>query len=72
VTVFVSAPERIPAAYARYLRTRFGEAFGLVGVPLRLRFRARRDLAALDASRGSAGRRRPSSRRSAGARARPR
>ena len=43
VTVFTSAPARVPAAYARYLRTRFGEAFGLVGVPLRVRFRGRRD-----------------------------
>jgi GTP-binding protein len=43
VTVFTSAPARVPAAYARYLRTRFVEAFGLVGVPLRVRFRSRRD-----------------------------
>jgi GTP-binding protein len=43
VTVFASAPARIPAAYQRYLRSRFSEAFGLVGVPLRVRFRARRE-----------------------------
>ena len=43
VTVFASAPSRIPTAYQRFLRTRFVEAFGLVGVPLRVRFRARRD-----------------------------
>ena len=43
VTVFASAPERVPEAYTRYLRTRFGEAFGLVGVPLRVRLRPRRE-----------------------------
>jgi len=73
VTVFASAPARVPPAYARYLRTRFGEAFGLVGVPLRVRFRARRDAAALTAPRGSGARgRRSSPPRSAAARARRR
>ena len=73
VTVFASAPERVPAAYARYLRTRFGEAFGLVGVPLRVRFRARRDVAAVNRPRDSGARgRRSSQPRSAGARARRR
>jgi len=72
VTVFASAPSRLPAAYERYLRTRFVEAFGLVGVPLRVRFRARRD-APVTAPRGSGARARRSSRpRSAGVRARPR
>ncbi len=72
VTVFASAPARIPAAYARFLRTRVVEAFGLVGVPLRVRFRARRD-APVSAPRGSGGpRRRSSPPRSAGARARRR
>jgi GTP-binding protein len=73
VTVFASAPERVPAAYARYLRTRFGEAFGLVGVPLRVRFRARRDVAAINRRRDSGAPDRRSSRpRSAGARGRRR
>jgi GTP-binding protein len=72
VTVFASAPARVPAAYARFLRTRFVEAFGLVGVPLRVRFRARRQ-APVSAPHGSGARARRSSRpRSAGARARPR
>lgn len=72
VTVFASAPSRIPAAYQRFLRTRFVEAFGLVGVPLRVRFRARRD-APVSAPRGSGARGRRSSRpKSAGARARAR
>jgi GTP-binding protein len=37
VTVFGNAPT-VPRAYARYLEARLGDAFGLVGVPLRLRF----------------------------------
>ena len=41
VTVFASAPTRVPPAYARYLTNRLTQAFGLAGVPLRLRFRAR-------------------------------
>ena len=41
VVVFASAPEQVPPAYARYLATRLAGAFGLVGVPLRLSFRAR-------------------------------
>jgi GTPase len=73
VTLFASAPERVPAGYARYLRTRFSEAFGLVGVPLRVRFRPRRETASLTPPRGSGGRAPRSSRpRSAGARARHR
>ncbi len=72
VTVFASAPSRIPVAYQRYLRTRFAEAFGVVGVPLRVRFRARRE-APVSAPRGSGASGRRSSRpRSAAARARRR
>jgi GTP-binding protein len=41
VTVFASAPEAIPPAYARYLAAQLSERFGLVGVPIRLHFRAR-------------------------------
>jgi GTP-binding protein len=57
VTVFASAPARIPDAYRRYLRTRFSEAFGLLGVPLRVRFRARRDEAVSGPRSGARGRR---------------
>jgi GTP-binding protein len=72
VTVFASAPARIPTAYERYLRTRFAEAFGLIGVPLRVRFRARRE-APVSLPRGSGARgRRSSPPRSAAARARRR
>jgi len=42
VTVFTNAPEAVPAAYARYLAGQLVARFCLVGVPLRLRFRARR------------------------------
>jgi GTPase len=42
VTIFTSAPGRVPAEYARYLERRFRDAFAIVGVPLRLRFRPRR------------------------------
>jgi GTP-binding protein len=38
VTVFGSAADAVPPAYVRYLTGRLGAAFGLVGVPLRLRF----------------------------------
>jgi GTP-binding protein len=41
VTVFANAPARIPPAYARYVNARLARAFGLVGVPLRMGFRAR-------------------------------
>jgi GTP-binding protein len=72
VTVFASAPARLQAAYQRYLRSRFSEAFGLVGVPLRVRFRGRRD-AAVSVQRGSDARARRSARPSSGARrSRPR
>ena len=42
VTVFASLPAAIRPAYARYLTARLAAAFGIVGVPLRLVFRARR------------------------------
>jgi GTP-binding protein len=66
ITVFASAPGSIPAAYTRYLAKRLADAFGLVGVPLRLRYRARRISESAAASarprRGSGGRSRRSSR----------
>ena len=71
VTVFASAPARVPEAYRRYLRTRFDEAFGLVGVPLRVRFRARREEAVTAPRTGGRGRR-SSPPRSAAARGRRR
>jgi GTP-binding protein len=43
VTVFANAPAAVPTAYARHLTARISAAFGLVGVPLRVRFRARRE-----------------------------
>jgi GTP-binding protein len=43
VTVFASAPAKIPPAYVRYLQSRFAEAFGVVGVPLKVTLRARRE-----------------------------
>ena len=42
VTVFVSDPGDVPAAYRRYLANRFSEAFGLAGVALRVTCRRRR------------------------------
>ncbi len=71
VSVFASAPAGIPVAYQRYLRTRFVEAFDLVGVPLRVRFRARRAAAVTGPRTGGRGRR-SSQPRSAGARDRRR
>jgi len=71
VTVFSSAPARVPEAYRRYLRTRFNEAFHLVGVPLRVRFRARREEAVTAPRTGGRGRR-SSPPRSAAARGRRR
>ena len=41
VTVFASAPQDVSTSYARYLTGRLAQAFRLVGVPLRLVFRAR-------------------------------
>ena len=42
ITIFCSMADAIPAAYERYLENRLRAAFDLEGVPLRLRFRARR------------------------------
>jgi GTP-binding protein len=42
ITIFCSLADSIPAAYQRYLENRLRAAFELEGVPLRLRFRARR------------------------------
>jgi GTP-binding protein len=39
VTIFANAPERVQAAYARYLGNALRRAFDLRGVPLRLQFR---------------------------------
>ena len=41
VTIFASHPQRIAPGYERYLTNQLRAAFGLVGTPLRLRFRAR-------------------------------
>jgi len=54
VAVFTSRPDLVPPAYARYLSTRFADAFGLAGVPLRLQFRARRAPASGGRRRGGA------------------
>ena len=53
VTIFTSAPERMTAAYERYLTNQIRAAFDLQGTPLRLRFRARerRDARAAGAAR---------------------
>jgi GTP-binding protein len=71
VTIFSSKPAAIAPDYVRYLATRLRDAFGLVGVPLRLSFRAR------SATERRAGGRAPGARRSpprtgAGARSRRR
>jgi GTPase len=42
ITIFCSRGDQLPAAYERYLENRIRAAFDLEGVPLRLRFRARR------------------------------
>jgi GTPase len=41
-TIFTNAPGSIPPAYTRYLQNRFAEAFGLIGVPVRIHYRPRR------------------------------
>jgi GTP-binding protein len=43
VTVFASAPQRVPESYRRYLTSRIVGAFDLAGVPLGLKLRSRRD-----------------------------
>jgi len=42
ISIFGSAPGSVPRAYARYLASQLSATFRLVGVPLRLDFRARR------------------------------
>ena len=75
-TLFTNAPDSIPPDYTRYLGNRFAEAFALVGVGVRIRYRPRRkdDVApTAHAQRGTAARSRHSSRQKSGsARARPR
>lgn len=61
LTIFANRPHEIPAAYARHLVARFSTTFHLVGVPLRLAFRARRPEELNRAGRGSG----PRARRSA-------
>ena len=41
ITIFASHPSHVAAAYERYLSNQLRAAFGLMGTPLRLRFRAR-------------------------------
>jgi len=42
VAVFTNAPGAVPADYTRYLTNRFAREFALVGVPVRVVYRARR------------------------------
>jgi len=44
ITIFTTVPEHIHASYVRYLENQFRAAFALEGTPLRLRFRARRQV----------------------------
>jgi GTP-binding protein len=71
VTIFSSNPAAIAPAYVRYLATRLRDAFGLVGVPLRLSFRARASTERRVAGRARGARRSPP-RSGAGARSRRR
>ena len=71
ITIFVSDPAAIMPAYVRYLTTRLRDAFGLVGVPLRVVLRARSASDRRAAGRASAARRSPP-RSGAGARSRRR
>jgi GTPase len=41
--IFTNIPKAIPDNYARYLHNGFRERWGFEGVPLRLRFRGRRE-----------------------------
>jgi GTP-binding protein len=66
VTVFASAPALIPPAYVRYLAKRWATAFRLVGVPLRLRLRDRREAPSGARGRGTPARARRNSRPSRG------
>jgi GTP-binding protein len=67
VAVFVSRPDLVPPAYARYLTARLADAFTLVGVPLRLELRARRPPATAPRRRGTSARGRRSSAPTGGA-----
>ena len=42
ITIFASHPDRVQAAYERYLTNAFRSAFHLYGTPLRVRVRSRR------------------------------
>jgi len=42
IALFTSVPEGIPTAYARYLENQLRQTFALIGVPIKLSFRARR------------------------------
>ncbi len=44
IAVYTSAPEGVPAHYARYVENQLRGTFGLEGTPVRLDFRARRPL----------------------------
>jgi GTPase len=52
VSVFTSAPALVPPAYVRYLEKHWAKAFGLAGVPLRIRLRDRRDVPSEGRARG--------------------
>ena len=41
-TIFTNTPGSIPPDYTRYLAKRFADAFGMVGVPVRITYRPRR------------------------------
>lgn len=51
--LFVNDPAALHVSYARFLVKSLREAFGLVGVPVRLRCRGRRGRGEIDASRAS-------------------
>jgi GTP-binding protein len=42
LAIFTSAPEGIPRAYERYLEKQLRDTFDLIGTPVKLSFRARR------------------------------
>ncbi len=74
MTIFTNAPGSVPPEYTRYLARRLADAFGIVGTPIRIRYRARRaETVSARPRRGTASRTRRSSRPrrgSAGARRR--
>jgi GTP-binding protein len=70
-TIFTNAPGSIPPDYTRYLARRFSDAFGIVGVPIRIAYRPRRAPESAEAAsarprRGSASRTRRSSKPTSG------